>query len=66
MTGGQVIKVANFDRWPGYRGGQLRQVARLRRWPTMTGGQVIEVANFTVFTVIFLVPRLGLGSGVFL
>jgi hypothetical protein len=23
MTGGQVIEVANYDRWPGYRGGQL-------------------------------------------
>jgi hypothetical protein len=23
MTGGQVIEVANYDRWSGYRGGQL-------------------------------------------
>jgi hypothetical protein len=23
MTGGQVIEMANYDRWPGYRGGQL-------------------------------------------
>jgi hypothetical protein len=23
VTGGQVIEVANCDRWPGYRGGQL-------------------------------------------
>jgi hypothetical protein len=29
MTGGQVIEVANYDRWPGYIGGQLWQVAGL-------------------------------------
>jgi hypothetical protein len=23
MTGRQVIEVANYDRWPGYRRGQL-------------------------------------------
>jgi hypothetical protein len=37
MTGGQVIEVANCDRWPGYRGGQLHtfhcillRIARIR------------------------------------
>jgi hypothetical protein len=29
VTGGQVIEVANYDRWPGYRGGQVMEVARL-------------------------------------
>jgi hypothetical protein len=23
VTGGQVIEVANYDRWPGYRGGEF-------------------------------------------
>jgi hypothetical protein len=46
MTGGQVIQVANYDRWPGYRGGQLMtgvqgiEVANCDRWPGYRGSQL--------------------------
>jgi hypothetical protein len=29
VTGGQVIEVANCDRWPGYRSGQLYSFHRI-------------------------------------
>jgi hypothetical protein len=34
MTGGQVIEVANCDRWPGYRGDKCD------RWPGYIGGHL--------------------------
>jgi hypothetical protein len=33
MTGGQVIEVANYDRWSGYRGAFIQLPSGMKREP---------------------------------